>query len=194
MSKSKMWILSLLTVAVIIVAGAEIFAESDTTKAAFEIRKVPEQVVLYTIHRGSYDKSGMAIGKLYALAGQKGLRPRGVLSYAYLNNPKLVSSDHWLTEIRIPVDKEALKLASKLGEMTDVKTLPEMDVAVAVKPKGLKDPSSIYRNLYYWIFEQGYMVTDAHCETFLSGTETGDYAQMKSEIMVPVTKLATKDN
>ena len=28
-----------------------------------------------------------------------------------------------------------------------------------------------------------HMVTDAACETFLSGAETGDYAKMKSEIM-----------
>jgi len=194
MSKSKMWILSVLAVAVIIVAGAEIFAAPDAEQPDFVVRKMSEQVVLYTIYRGSYDKSGMAIGKLYALIGQKGLRPQGTLSYAYLNNPKLVSSEHWLTEIRIPVGKEALKLTGKLGEMTDVKTLGKMDVAVAVKPKGLKDPSSIYRNLNSWIFEQGYMVTDAHCETFLSGTETGDYAQMKSEIMVPVAKLSMKEN
>jgi effector-binding domain-containing protein len=185
--------LGILAVAVVVMIGVEIFAESNTTEPAFEIRKVSEQTVLYTIHRGSYDKTGMAIGKLYALAGQKGLRPMGAMSYTYLNNPNLVSSEHCLTEIRIPVAKEALKLTGKLGEMTDVKTLPEMNAAVAIKPKGIKDPGKIYEHLYYWIFKNSYMVTDAACETFLSGAQTGDYAQMKSEIMIPVAKVSMKE-
>jgi len=189
MSKLRMSLL-FLVVGLIIVSLAQIPAQSAGGKSAFAIRKVEKQVVLYTICRGSYDKTGPAVGKLFALAGQKRIRPRGPASYVYLNSPKLVSSQHWLTEIRIPVGKEALKLAGTLGEMTDVKALPAMEVAVAIKPKGQGDPSSIYENLYAWIYKQGYVVTEGPRESFLTNAMAGNYAQMKSEIMVPVMKVS----
>jgi effector-binding domain-containing protein len=191
MSKLRISLL-LSAVGLMVVSIVEISATSAGGKPAFSIRKVEKQVVLYTIYRGSYDKVGPAIGKLFALAGQKGIRPRGPVSHVYLNNPKQVSSEHWLTEIRIPVGKEALKLAGTLGEMTDVKALPAMEVAVAAKPKGQADPSSIYERFFTWIYKAGYVHIEDPMEKFLSGASTGDYAQMKSEIMIPVSKF-TKD-
>lgn len=190
---SKLRTSLLLTAVVLMVASAAaISAKTASGKPAFAVRKVEKQVVLYTIYRGGYDKTGPAVGKLFALAGQKGIRPRGPISYVYLNNPKQVSSDHWLTEIRIPVGKEALKLAGTLGEMTDIKALPAVELVVAVKPEGQADPSSIYERLFTWIYKAGYVHIEDPMEKFLSGASTGDYAQMKSEIMVPVSKL-TKD-
>ena len=73
--------------------------------------------------------------------------------------------------------------------MTDIKALPAMEVAVAVKPEGQTDPGPIYKNLYTWIFKQGYMPTGSHREVFLTNVMTGNYAQMKTEIMIPIRKL-----
>jgi len=190
MSKLRVPLLLLLAIGPMVVSMAQIPAKSAVDKPAFAIRKVEKQVALYTIHRGSYEKTGTAIGKLFALAGQKGIRPRGPISYVYLNNPKQVSSDHWLTEIRIPVGKEALKFAGTLGEMTDVKALPALELAVAIKPEGQADPSPIYEILYAWLHNEGYVVTEGPRETFLTSAMVGNYAQMKSEIMVPVNKLS----
>ena len=190
MGKVKVWTLLLLTIGFMVISVVEIFAKPSTAKSDFTIRKVKQRVVLYTIHRGSYDKMGAGIGKLFALAGEKGITPRGRVSYAYLNNPQYVSSKHWLTEIRIPVGKEALKLTGTLGEITDVKTLPAMELAVAIKPKGQADPGPIYDKLYTWIFQQGYIATDSVCEMFLTNAMAGDYAQMKSEIVIPIRKLS----
>ena len=170
----------------------EISATSAGDKSAFSLRRIEKQVVLYTIYRGSYDKVGPAIGKLYALAGSKGVRPIGAMSHVYLNNPKLVASQHWLTEIRIPVGKDALKLAGTLGEMTDVKTLPAMEVLVAVKPKGQADPAPIYEDLYRRILKEGYLADQGPIETFLTNAEAGNYAQMKTEIMIPVSKTPSR--
>jgi len=189
MRKVKIWLVLSLVVGV-----AAVFAESQVDESKFVIRKIDEQVVLYTIQRGSYDKAGMAIGKLFALAGQKGLQPCGSVSYVYLNNPQCVSSEHWLTEIRIPVSKEALKYAGTLGEMTDVKILPSMEVAVAIKPEGQADQSDIYNRIYIWIIKQNYMVLDSACETFLTNSMSGNYAQMKSQIAIPVKKLCDSKN
>ncbi|MBW8040343.1 MAG: GyrI-like domain-containing protein [Planctomycetes bacterium] len=192
MSKSRMSLLLLLVIVLMVAGTAAISAKSVGGKPAFAIRKVEEQVVLYTIYRGSYDKTGPAVGKLFALAGRKRITPRGPVSYVYLNSPKLVSSQHWLTEIRIPVGKEALKLSGTLGEMTDVKALPAFDVAVAVKPQGQADPGPIYERLFTWIYKAGYVHIEDPRESFLSNAMAGNYAQMKSEIMVPVSKF-TKD-
>jgi len=154
------------------------------------IRTVAAQTVLYTIVRGHYQKTGQAVGGLYALAGQKNLRPMGQPTYIYLNNPNRVSSEHWLTEIRIPVGDDALKLAGTLGDMTDVKQVPSVTVAVAVKPEGMPDPAAIYGEIYTWAYKNGYRVVDSPSEVFLTNAAGGDYAQMKSEIMMPVEKTS----
>ena len=194
MSKVKKMSLLMLAAGLTLAGAAELSKKQPPDKPAFSIRRLDQQTVLYTIHRGSYNKIGDAVGRLFALAGQKGIRPRGPVSYAYLNNPNLVSSNHWLTEIRIPVGKEALKLAGTLGEMTDVKALPAMEVAVAVKHKGQADPSPIYDNLARWVFEQGYMPAGGFMETFLTNAMAGNYAQMKSEIILPVRKFSQNRN
>lgn len=144
MNKVKVFYLLLLAMVLAVIGTIRISAEVAEKKAAIAIRKVEPEVVLYTIRRGSYDKTGVAIGELYALAGKNGIIPSGSVYYVYLNNPGLVSSEHWLTEVRIPVSKNALKLAGTLGEMTDIKALPAMEVAVAVKPEGQTDPGPIY--------------------------------------------------
>ena len=164
---------------------------NEMLKDEFTVRTVNEQVVLYTIYRGPYNKIGQAIGKLFALAGQKGLIPlRGPVTYRYLNNPTLVSSEHWLTEIRIPVAEDALRLVGKLGEMTDVKKVPAIKMAVAIKPEGLADPGAIYKRLIIWIHQHNYTAIDGFREIFLTNMMSGDYSMMKSEIMVPIEKLA----
>jgi effector-binding domain-containing protein len=91
----------------------------------------------------------------------------------------------------IPVGEQALKLAGTLGDFTDVKELPATQAAVATKPEGLADPAPLYRKLYTWIHKQGYVVTDAHSELFLTNAMGGDYDKMKTQIYVPVEKLTT---
>ena len=189
----KRLLLLILVVVIVVAGGVGISGGVSGDKDEIAVRKVKEQVVLYTVYRGSYDKIGPAIGKLFALAGQKGLMPpRGPVSYVYLNNPQLVSSEHWLTEIRIPVSKDALGQAGKLGKMTDVKKLPGMEVAVAVKPEGVADPAAIYEQLTMWIYKNKYTGVGAPIEIFLTNAMSGDYTKMKSEIMFPVGKLLLK--
>ena len=184
----KAWLMVIAAALVVGVCVAQIFAQTDM-KMSFSTRKADEQVVLYTLYRGSYDKVGAAIGKLFALAGEKGIAPQGNLSMAYLNNPSRVSSEHWLTEIRIPVGKEALEAAGTLGEFTDVKVIGPSEVVVAVKPEGVADPSPIYQGMARWAFEHGYVGAEGPSETYLTNAMTGDYSKMKVEIAMPVEKV-----
>jgi len=85
-----------------------------------------------------------------------------------------------------------LKLAGTLGEMTDIKQLPATELAVAIKPEGQGNPAPIYDSLGAWILKQGYVATDSPCEKFLTNAQAGDYAQMKSEIMLPGKKLSRR--
>ena len=189
MSKTKLFLLLLLAAGLIAASVVEISAQSTEGASAITIRKIDKQVVLYTIVRGSYAKAGMESGLLYARAAMKQIAPRGPSYFVYLNNPERTSTEHWLTEVRIPVDAEALKYAGSLGDMTDVKEVPAMEVAVAVKPEGMADSSSIYRDLEHWIFKNGYVADDGPSEKFLTNAQTGNYEQMKSEIMIPIVKV-----
>jgi effector-binding domain-containing protein len=192
LSKTKMLLLLLLAAGLIAASVVEISAQSTEGASAITIRKIDKQVVLYTIVRGSYAKAGMESGLLYARAAMKQMVPQGPSCFVYLNNPQKTSSEHWLTEVRIPVGAEALKNAGSLGDMTDVKEVPAMEVAVAVKPEGVADPASIYRDLEHWIFKNGYVADDGPSEKFLTNAQTGNYEQMKSEIMIPVVKAPSK--
>ncbi len=192
MKKVKVCVVTVLAICLAAVCAVEVFAEANAKdESGFTIRKTAEEVVLYTIHRGGYAETGQAVGDLYALAGKKGISTRGAAYYVYLNNSGLVSSTHWLTEIRIPVSREALKLSGTLGDMTDIKALPAMEVAVAVKPEGQTNPCSIYRHLRSWIGLQGYSVADSPREAFLTNWTTDDYSRMKTEITIPIQKLPT---
>jgi len=189
MLKSKKQQAVALIILLVSLTAIRMWAGPEAPKQEFEIQKVDEQVVLYTLYRGSYEKAGAAIGKLFALAGQKGIRPAGNAYFTYLNNPELVSNKHWLTEIRLPVNKEALKLAGSLGEFTDIKKLPAMKTATAIKPKGTTNAGELLSILYAWIFKNGFTPVDAHSERFLENVTSGDYAQMKTRIIIPVRKI-----
>jgi predicted transcriptional regulator YdeE len=191
LNKTKVLLLLFLVANLIVVSVFEISAQSADETSAITIHKIDKQVVLYTVVRGSYAKAGMEIGMLYARAAMKQITPRGTACFVYLNNHQKTASEHYLTEIRIPVDAKALKYTGSLGEMTGVKEVPAVEVAVVVKPEGMADPSCVYRNLERWIVENGYVADDGPIEKFLTNAQTGSYEQMKSEIMIPIVKISS---
>jgi len=152
----------------------------------FQIATHSAQIVLYTVYRGPYEQSGQAIGELFAIAGKNQIRPMGALTFAYLNNPTTVKPQHLLTEIRIPVSADALKLQGTLGAMTDIKEIPEMKVVTARKPVGTEDPSQIYSALTKWISENGYLIVDAPFEQM---SMAGSYKDMETIISIPIEKI-----
>lgn len=193
MRRLKTLVLVLVAIVLTVAVTVEIFAAQSGARDEVTIRKVGAQTVLYTIYRGEYQKIDQAIGNLYGLAMKNQVWPKGSLSCVYLNNPQYVSAEHCLVEIRIPVGEEALKLAGTLGEMTDVKTIKEMDVAVITKQSGLTDHDAVYNSLYTWISRNGYLAADNSCEVFAGNMQSPDYSQMKTEIMLPVRKTPTEN-
>ncbi|MGA2915221.1 MAG: GyrI-like domain-containing protein [Sedimentisphaerales bacterium] len=190
LKKKKILLLLLFAASLIAVSIIEISAQSADKASAVTIRKIDKQVVLYTVVRGNYGKAGMEIGMLYARAATKQITPQGAAYFVYLNNPTKTSCEHYLTEIRIPVEANALKYAGSLGDMTDVKEVPAVEVAVALKPEGMADPSCVYRDLEHWIAGNGYTADDSPIEKFLTNAQAGKYEQMKSEIMIPIVKVS----
>lgn len=184
MKATKLILPLLVTAALIFAATSMISAESASDRPACTTRRLEEQVVLYTIHRGGLDNIALVVMNLLNLASEKGIQPDGPITFAYLNDFTRASSEHWLIEIRLPVDKSALKLSGTLGKMTDVKTLSPVKMAVAVKPEGMADPRPVYERLYTWMHKQRHMPTSGPQETFLTNAESGDYSRMKTEIMV----------
>ena len=153
------------------------------------IRDIGPQAVLYTIHRGHYDTVGSTVNKLYKLADSKGICTEGPVFTGYLNNPYVQPSEHWLIEIRIPVGPDAMKFAGTLGRMTDVKILPAMKVAAAVKPEGQDNPETTICSLYSWITKRGYRVAGGLWQS-VSGDKLNNYAQMKTEFIIPIESPA----
>jgi effector-binding domain-containing protein len=187
-------VLLLLAVSVlVVVAAAEIYAGQTDAKSEVTIRKIEPQIVLYTIYRGEYQKIGQSIGNIYGLAVKNQIWPKGAISFVYLNNPQYVSGEHCLVEIRIQVGKEALKKAGTLGEMTDIKELKAMEVAVIKKPAGQMNYNSLYNSLDKWASQNGYRTTENACEIFAGSGGGANYSQMNSEIMVPIEKLSPTD-
>jgi len=186
-------VLALLLAGVLFAVVVVLFAEQGTGESAVSIRKSEAQTVLYTVYRGPYETIGKPISELYALAAQKKIKICGYLSLVYLNNPYYTSQNdtgqHCLTEIRIPVGEEAMQQAGSLGEMTDVKKLQSIEVAVMKKQIGQVDYEAIFRNLYEQIAKQGYRPADDAAEVFSGDMKSGDYTQMKSELIVPVRKI-----
>lgn len=193
MRKSKVGLVLLMALTLIAVVTVTIRGEQAGGKSEIVVRQVKPQTVIYTIYRGDYNKIGQAIGNLYAQAVKNKIWPSGTVYFAYLNNREHVAKEHWLTEIRIPVKGNALELAGTLGEMTDIKKLPAMTMAVATKSAGRADTGSLYTSLGAYILEQGYVAYEGPCEKFLSNSKKGNYAQMKTEIMIPVKKISTRD-
>jgi DNA gyrase inhibitor GyrI len=159
---------------------------------SFEVRRTEESVVLYTIYRGPLEPVNAVnatVQQLMMMAIQRGLKPKTIITFMYLNNPDMTPSAHWLTEIRIPVSDNALKVAGTFGPFTDVKKLAPVDVVVAIKPEGMADPMPVYRKLFPWLLAHNYLPLEGASETFLTNTQTNDYSKMKTQIQIPVRKL-----
>lgn len=176
----------LVTLMVLVVTTVSAHETCNNTKVT--VRTLEPQTVLYTIHRGSYWKLGEVFGRLYGLATSKGLQPSGGGMSVHLNNARGLAAEHWLTEVRIDVPKSALSHAGTLGPVTDIKTVPKVKVAVAVKPAGEKTPDRNYKALYTWIYQNGYVAVDAPMQRVIGGSQTHDYTQMEVELLVPIMK------
>jgi hypothetical protein len=150
------------------------------------VHRVEPHAVLYTIYRGHYEGIGPAIDKLFDLAREKHLTPVGPIYTGYLNNPLLVSDDHWLIEIRVPVSYDALELAGTLGEMTDVKLMPAMKVVTAIKPEGQLNPEPVIRGLYALINQRGYRVAGRMWQMVPYNNCSADYSQTRTEFVIPI--------
>ena len=93
MKKIKTLLLVLAVICTTITA-MRLFAKSSGAENHITIRNTPEQVVFYTIHRGSYDKIGQTIGRLFALAGQLDVPADGIPRASItFNTPAGVAGD-----------------------------------------------------------------------------------------------------
>jgi effector-binding domain-containing protein len=196
--KKTTYLMVLLSAVLLIGLAVKLLAEQVVVKPDFSIRKYESQTVIYTIYRGPYETIGKPIGQLYAMAAQKKITPCGPPSLVYLNNPYSTLQDspekHCLTEIRIPVNQNAIQQSGTFGEMTDIKTLRAVDVAVIKKQIGQRDYNALFKALYEKIAEEGYRSSDNAFEVFSTNIAGGNYTQIKSEIMVPVVKIEQGKN
>lgn len=177
---------------IVCIAGLCVCKGRDQNKAAITVRDLPQQTVLYTIYRGNYYEVSSAVNRLYALAQEKGISPRGPVTTCRLTSPLLEENNHSLIEIQIPVEDVALEHSGTLGDMTDVKVLPAMKVAIAVKPEGDNDPTEILAELFSWINQKGFIVKGRMRQIVLNGSK-GNYRNLKTEFIIPIDDIPAKN-
>ncbi len=71
-----------------------------------KIKKVPEQLVLSSIHKGPYSECGMVLGKIAQYAYKNGYEIIGPPMEIYLSDPNETPENELLTEISFPVMKK----------------------------------------------------------------------------------------
>jgi len=71
-----------------------------------QIKKIPAQDVLYTMHKGPYREVGPAYAALFQYASEKGYIPQGCPMEIYLNDPAKVKESELLTEVQAPIKKK----------------------------------------------------------------------------------------
>ena len=148
------------------------------------------RTVLYTVARGHYAQVGKTIKELYAVGREKEMESDGGdLRIVYLNNPHQTAPEHWLYEVQIPVQEQALMHAGTLGEMMDVKRLPEMKVATIRRPEIMADPTEYIAKVYDWISTQNVRPIDNPIDLTVNSNLYPDFSQMQSEIMIPIEEL-----
>jgi DNA gyrase inhibitor GyrI len=182
---------AILLVELTVTAGLCITRNDKPYMPEVKLRQIGPQTVLYTIHRGPYENIGETINQLHELAVEKNIYPIGPVMSGYLNDPTSESMEHWLIEVRIPVDDSALSLAGTLGDMVDVKSVPAMQVVVATKPQGQSQPGYAIESLYSWINRNGYFAVDRIWQSVIEN-KTGDYKKMKTEFIIPIEKIANR--
>ncbi len=177
---------------IILIAGLCMCKGENESSAEISIREIPQQTVLYTIYRGSFYKISKAINELRALAEEKGIQTYGQVSTCFLNSPVTETCSHQIIEIQIPVEDTAINQAGTLGDMTDIKKIPAMKVAVAIKPLGFNDPTSVITELFKWIDKKGYVVR-GKMHQLIPNEGNGYYKNLKTEFVIPVEKINCKD-
>ena len=185
MRKARLALVGLAAAVALVIA----VSAQDQPEALMEVREMPEQVVVYSLHKGPYEKMGDAIGPMFMAGFQQGLAPQMKVGMAYLNSPDLVEPAHLLTEVRLQVGEAALAKAGTLGDSMDVKKIKAHQVVVLKKPKGVADQEALRTQLLKWAHANGYAVTGG-CVEWLK-TEAGPvpYDQTESEIIYPVIKV-----
>ncbi|MBN2589904.1 MAG: GyrI-like domain-containing protein [Sedimentisphaerales bacterium] len=177
---------------IIFISGLCLCKGQNKNSTDISIREIPQQTVLYTIYRGSHFKIGKAINELYALAEEKGIQTYGNVSTCFLNSPVTETCSHQIIEIQIPVEDIAINQSGTLGNMTDIKQIPAMKVAVAVKPEGFNDPTSVLTELFTWINKKGYVVRGRMRQS-IQNENKGYYKNLRTEFLIPIDKINYKD-
>ena len=177
---------------IICIAGMCVCEGKNKDKTDITIREIPQQTVLYTVCRGDCYKINDAIKELYALAKSRQISPCGPVSTCSLSNSMLEKSDHDLVEIQIPVEEAAIEKAGTFDNLTDVKVIPAMKAAVAIKPGGYYNTNDIITNLLAWISRKGYVVRGRMREILLRGGDE-KYRLLKSEFLIPIDESHAKD-
>jgi AraC family transcriptional regulator len=79
--------------------------ETDSTDEVIS-KQLPEQTVVYAVHRGPYKTVGESYGKIEEWMKKEGYKAAGPYREIYFNDPREVAPEDLKTELQIPVIKK----------------------------------------------------------------------------------------
>ena len=82
-------------------------------------------------------------------------------------------------------------LSGTLGSMTDIKVIPAMKAAVAIKPEGKDNPTEIISSLFTWINKNNYVVKGRMQQIVKRGK--GEYQKLRTEFIIPIDKNSNEN-
>ena len=121
------------------------------------VRMEAWHTVASLLHRGRYERIGMAMGKVFGWLNQNKLMPIGAPLMLYLKDPGSTgNADEYETEIRIPITRP--DDSGKLTPGVIVKQVPDYLIAVRVEQGPYAKVSQEYGPLAKWCADNGYEI------------------------------------
>ena len=151
------------------------------------VKKTEPVIVAFLSVTGPYTLIGESFGKLYSWMGEKGYIPSGPPLGVYLNDPGEVPAEELLWELQSPIAGDIAPSDPDERGM-GIKKLDETEVASTVYKGPYEGMGNIYGELVGWIMGNGFEISGAPSEIYLSDPVKTPPQELLTEVRFPVNK------
>jgi effector-binding domain-containing protein len=151
------------------------------------VKKTEPRTVAFLSEKGSFQKIGQTIGKLFGLIQERGYAVAGAPIGVYFNDPKEVPEEELLWEIQFPVGDEMAAGESDESGL-GVKRLEAYDVASNMHKGPYEGLGKVYEDMVVWMLENGYEIAGPPEEVYLNDPNVTPRDEILTEVRFPVKK------
>jgi effector-binding domain-containing protein len=151
------------------------------------VKKTEPRTVAFVAEKGSFNKIGDAIGKLYSFIQGKGYTIAGPPIGVFFNAPQEVPEEELLWEIQCSVAGE-VALSEPDEQGVGIKRVEPYEVASTMHKGAYDEVGETYGALVPWIMENGYEIAGPSEEVYLSDPQNTPPEEILTEVRFPVRK------